>query len=190
AEELVEQGQLRRLPFAPVWPLRRVVEHPQLHARGFFERGETRIAVRSGGPFRFCRVPPSTTPSPAAVRPVRAGERGGALQGVRVLDFTWVVAGPVATRVLADHGADVIKVERLDAPDGAQRRGGLFGNLNRGKRSIAVDLSDPRGVVLVRELARRCDVVIDNFSPRVMANWGLDPAALRALDPRLVVLSL
>jgi crotonobetainyl-CoA:carnitine CoA-transferase CaiB-like acyl-CoA transferase len=92
--------------------------------------------------------------------------------------------------VLADHGADVIKVERLDAPDGAQRRGGLFGNVNRGKRSIAVDLSDPRGVALVRDLARRSDVVIDNFSPRVMANWGLDHASLHALEPRLVVLSL
>ena len=190
AEELVEEAQLRRLPFAPVWPLRQVVDHPQLHARGFFERDETGMTVRSGGPFQFSAILPSTTPQPAAVRPGRVGERAGALQGVRVLDFTWVVAGPVATRVLADHGADVIKVERLDAPDGAQRRGGLFGNLNRGKRSIAVDLSDPRGVALVRELARRSDVVIDNFSPRVLANWGLDHASLHALEPRLVVLSL
>jgi crotonobetainyl-CoA:carnitine CoA-transferase CaiB-like acyl-CoA transferase len=112
------------------------------------------------------------------------------LQGIRVLDFTWVVAGPVATRVLADHGADVIKVERVDTPDGPQRRGGLFGNLNRGKRSLAVNLADARGVELMRELARRCDVVIDNFSPRVMANWGLGHAALHALEPNLVVLSL
>jgi crotonobetainyl-CoA:carnitine CoA-transferase CaiB-like acyl-CoA transferase len=107
-----------------------------------------------------------------------------------VLDFTWVVAGPVATRLLADHGADVIKVERLDTPDDPARRGGLFGNLNRGKRSIAIDLRDPRGVSLVRELVSRCDVVIDNFSPRVLANWGLDHAALRAGAPRLIAVGL
>lgn len=107
-----------------------------------------------------------------------------------MLDFTWVVAGPLATRVLADHGADVIKIERTDAPDGPQRRGGLFGNLNRGKRSLAIDLSDARGIALVRELACRCDVVIDNFSPRVMANWGLDAAALQAVAPHLIVLNL
>jgi crotonobetainyl-CoA:carnitine CoA-transferase CaiB-like acyl-CoA transferase len=112
------------------------------------------------------------------------------LDGVRVLDFTWVVAGPVATRLLADHGADVIKIERLDSPQGGDRRGGWFGNLNRGKRSLAVDLSDARGLALVRELARRCDVVIDNFSPRVMRNWGLTPAALHGLNPRLVIVSL
>jgi len=84
----------------------------------------------------------------------------------------------------------VIKVERLDAPDGFERDGGLFANLNRGKRSLAVDLSQPSGVDLVRRLARTCDVVIDNFSPRVMANWGLDAASLRALDARLIVVNL
>jgi crotonobetainyl-CoA:carnitine CoA-transferase CaiB-like acyl-CoA transferase len=120
----------------------------------------------------------------------RDPRRRRVLDGIRVLDFTWVVAGPVATRVLADHGADVIKVERADAPDGPERRGGLFGALNRGKRSVAVDLADARGVALVRELARRCDVVIDNFSPRVLPNWGLGAAALRALEPRLIVVSL
>jgi len=119
-----------------------------------------------------------------------ARRRHGVLHGVRVLDFTWVVAGPVATRVLADHGADVIKIERFDSPPSGDRRGGWFGNLNRGKRSLAVDLSDERGLALMRELAQHCDVVIDNFSPRVMRNWGLTPAALHALNPRLVIASL
>jgi len=200
-EELVEQAQLRRLPFAPVWPLSRVAKHPQLWARGFFVRNENRASIRRGGPFRFLECggsPPlwdgsggdSRTPVP---RPPQSGGKpphSRVLEGIRVLDFTWVVAGPVATRVLADHGADVIKIERTDAPDAPQRRGGLFGNLNRGKRSVAIDLSDARGVELVRELARRCDVVIDNFSPRVMANWGLDAVALQDLAPHLVVLNL
>src|SRR5262249_40646604 len=122
--------------------------------------------------------------------PAKLPSQRGVLAGVRVLDFTWVVAGPLATRVLADHGAEVIKVERLDAGDGFERRGGMFGNLNRGKRSLAIDLGDRRGLTLVRELARRCDVVIDNFSPRVMANWGLDAASLLKIEARLIVLNL
>ena len=107
------------------------------------------------------------------------GERRGnaparVLDGTLVLDFTWVVAGPVATRILADQGARVVKVERRDAADFGHRRGGLSGNLNRGKQSIVLNLADPRGLELVRGLARRADVVIDNFSARVMRNWGLD----------------
>ena len=65
-----------------------------------------------------------------------------ALDGVRIIDFTWVVAGPVATRILADHGAEVIKIERRDALDFGSRRGGLTGNLNRGKQSIVLNMSD------------------------------------------------
>jgi benzylsuccinate CoA-transferase BbsF subunit len=72
------------------------------------------------------------------------------LAGIRVLDFTWVVAGPVTTRILADLGADVIKIERKDALDFGDRRGGLSGSLMRGKRSVALDLRDPRGVAIAR----------------------------------------
>jgi crotonobetainyl-CoA:carnitine CoA-transferase CaiB-like acyl-CoA transferase len=213
-DDLVEQAQLRRLPFAPVWRLGDVVRHPQLWARGFFTRDATGAPSIVGPLARAFDGGDLLTGSPglrAGWRAERAGAAGSAprapfgdpsghrparrpglraLTGVRVLDLTWVVAGPVATRVLADHGADVIKVERADAADGFERGGGLFANLNRGKRSLAVDLGQARGVELVRELARACDVVIDNFSPRVMANWGLDAATLRARDPRLVVVNL
>jgi len=112
------------------------------------------------------------------------------LEGVRVLDFTWVVAGPVATRILADHGADVIKVERRDARDLGGRRGGITGNLNRGKRSVVIDVNRPRGLDLVRNLVRQCDVVIDNFSARVMGNWGLDYTALQRVRPDIIALSM
>jgi benzylsuccinate CoA-transferase BbsF subunit len=108
------------------------------------------------------------------------------LQGIRVLDFTWVVAGPVTTRTLADLGADVIKVERREAVDFGDRRGGLSGTLMRGKRSIVIDLGDPRGVALARRLALACDVVVDNFSARVMPNLGLDHESLRAERPDLI----
>ncbi|MGO9800836.1 MAG: CoA transferase, partial [Candidatus Binatus sp.] len=93
------------------------------------------------------------------------------LDGVRVLDFTWVVAGPVATRILADHGAEVIKVERKEPPQLGNRKLGLQCDLNRGKLSVALNMQHPRGVELARRLAAKSDVVIDNFSARVMRSW-------------------
>jgi len=108
------------------------------------------------------------------------------LAGLRVLDFTWVVAGPVTTRILADLGADVLKVERKDALDFGDRRGGLSGSLMRGKRSIALHLGDPRGVAVARALAARADVVVDNFSTRVMPNLGLDYETLSRDRPEII----
>jgi crotonobetainyl-CoA:carnitine CoA-transferase CaiB-like acyl-CoA transferase len=138
--------------------------------------------------------PPSAgTTEPFAFAQDRRAPPTGAersLRGIRVLDFTWVVAGPLATRILADHGAEVIKIERRDATDFGSRRGGLTGNLNRGKRSLVVNMSDARGVALTRELARSCDIVIDNFSSRVMPNWGLDYDHLRALNPSVIAVSM
>src|SRR5713101_1539949 len=95
-----------------------------------------------------------------------------ALAGVRILDFTWVVAGPVATRILADQGVEVIKIERRDALDFGSRRGGLSGNLNRGKQSMVINMNTPGGLELAQRLIAASDVVIDNFSARVMRNWG------------------
>ncbi len=108
------------------------------------------------------------------------------LDGVRVLDFTWVVAGPVAARILADLGAEVIKVERPNATDFGARRGGLSGTLSRGKRSVVLNLADERGRALARRLGAVSDVVIDNFSARVMTNLGLDYDALRTLRPDII----
>jgi crotonobetainyl-CoA:carnitine CoA-transferase CaiB-like acyl-CoA transferase len=187
--ELVAQAQLRRLPFAPVRSIREATEHPQLSARGFFTEPPWRRP-----PGRRGRRPGPSIENAAALR-AAAGTKAGAtgdrapLDGIRVLDFTWVVAGPLATRVLADHGADVIKVERLDAARSG-RDTASFANLHRGKRSIAVDLSTARGVALARDLAARCDIVIDNFSPRVLANWGLDAAALQRTAPHVISVRL
>src|SRR5487761_113212 len=115
------------------------------------------------------------------------------LAGIRVLDFTWVVAGPVATRILADHGAEVIKVERGDAAAIAitgPRRVGLQGELHRNKRSVAINMSDPRGIDLARRLAIQSDHVIDNFSARVMRSWGMDYESLAALKPDIICVSM
>jgi crotonobetainyl-CoA:carnitine CoA-transferase CaiB-like acyl-CoA transferase len=111
---------------------------------------------------------------------------GDPLAGVRVLDFTWVVAGPVTTRILADLGAEVIKIERKDAIDFGDRRGGLSGSLMRGKRSVALNLSDPRGRAIAKALALTSDVVVDNFSARVMTNLGLDWATLSSEKPDVI----
>jgi crotonobetainyl-CoA:carnitine CoA-transferase CaiB-like acyl-CoA transferase len=112
------------------------------------------------------------------------------LDGVRVLDFTWVVAGPVATRILADHGAEVIKVERKVPPQIGNRKAGLLCDLHRGKLSAAINMSHPRGLELARGLAAKCDLVIDNFSARVMRSWGMEYESLRRIKPDVICISM
>jgi len=119
------------------------------------------------------------------------------LEGVRVLDFTRIIAGPLCTQELADLGADVIKVEhpvtgdetRARSPKG-DRRGPMFLAFNRSKRSICIDLAAPAGQQLARDLAGQCDVVIENFRPGVMDRLGLGPDVLRAADPSLIYVSI
>ena len=111
------------------------------------------------------------------------------LEGIRVLDFTWVVAGPVATRILADHGAEVIKLERRPGPLGA-RQTGLQGDLHRNKRSIAVNMGAASGIAIARRLAQISDIVMDNFSARVMRSWGMDFASLSAVKPDIICVSM
>src|SRR5579885_1465840 len=116
-----------------------------------------------------------------------------ALEGVRILDFTWVVAGPVATRILADQGAEVIKLERGGADVVnvmGPRRVGLQGELHRNKRSAAINMSHPRGVEIARRLAAMSDLVMDNFSARVMRAWGMDYASLVKLKPDIICVSM
>jgi crotonobetainyl-CoA:carnitine CoA-transferase CaiB-like acyl-CoA transferase len=124
---------------------------------------------------------PRGAPPPPSRRP---------LEGIRILDFTWVVAGPTATRLLADLGAEVIKVERGDSLDFGDRRGGFTGGLNRGKLGTVINLADPRGLDLTRRLVEQVDVVIDNFSARVMRNWGLDYDGLRVHKPDIIAISM
>lgn len=116
--------------------------------------------------------------------------RRRALEGVRILDFTWVVAGPVATRILADQGAEVIKIERRDSLDLGSRRGGFTGNLFRGKESMVINMADPRGREIAQQLVAVSDVVIDNFSARVMHNWGMDYESIRKIKPDIIAVSM
>ncbi|MEM7405343.1 MAG: CoA transferase [Pseudomonadota bacterium] len=122
----------------------------------------------------------------------------GALAGIRVLDFTRVLAGPYCTMLLGDLGAEVIKVEHPNGGDPSRQfqppaLGGestYFLQLNRNKKSVVLDLGTGEGKALARSLALRADVLVENFRPGVMARLGLDYAALKAENPGLVYCSI
>ena len=123
------------------------------------------------------------------------------LDDVKILDFMWVLAGPSATRVLADHGAEVVRIEstrRIDtartlAPfhDGipGAERSALFHNTNASKRMLTLDPTCPAGRAVVLDLVRWADVVTESFSPGVMQAWRLDYPVLRAVHPDVIMLS-
>lgn len=122
------------------------------------------------------------------------------LDGYRVIDFSWVWAGPLLGMVLADMGAEVIKVETKKRLDSARLTPGrstvgpetdfVFHSMNRNKLGITVDMSHPRGAALIRELVEISDVAVENFSPKGLRNLGLEYASLREVNPRLVMISL
>ncbi len=151
------------------------------------------------------RVPASSS-SPGAV--ARVADRGAppvdpasALAGLVVVDFTWVLAGPLGTRVLANYGADVIRIESSTKPDSMRSQigpdgvpdpdlGGLHNSVNTGKRSLAVDLTDPRGKALVDELIDRADVVVNNFRPGSLERMGFGDDAIRERNPGVILCHL
>ena len=115
------------------------------------------------------------------------------LAGLRVVEFTHMVMGPTCGMVLADLGAEVIKVEPIDGDRTRFLLGagaGFFPMFNRNKRSIAIDLQKPEGAALARRLAGTADVVAENFKPGTMAKYGLDYAALSPAHPRLIYVTL
>ena len=119
----------------------------------------------------------------------------GPLDGIRVIDLTTVVSGPVCTMLLADQGADVIKVEPPGG-DISRRTSGagqftpMFVSCNRGKRSLALDLKMASALEVLRRLIASADVLVQNFRPGTMDRFGLDDETLRQLNPRLVYLSI
>ena len=114
-----------------------------------------------------------------------------ALQGMRILDFTWLLAGPYATRILADFGAEVIKVQSKKIATGAEdNTTGYFNTWNRGKLSITLDMSHPQAKDIVLKLVKISDVVVENFTPRVMSNWGLSYDKLAKAKPDIIMLSM
>jgi len=124
----------------------------------------------------------------------------GALSHIRVLDLSRVMAAPWCTQILADLGADVIKIERPGEGDDTRgwgppflpggRDAGYFLACNRGKRSVTVDMAAPEGQAIIRRLAESSDVCVENFKVGALARYGLDAASLRAINPRLVYCSV
>ena len=125
------------------------------------------------------------------------------LAGLRVVDFTAFWAGPFAASVLADFGADVTKVESIQRPDGMRFASGfipedgvvwewapVFHGANSGKQDVTLNLDSEQGLALARELVRQADVVIENFSPRVMERFGFDREGLRALNPEAILVRM
>ncbi|GAB7006772.1 hypothetical protein JCM18899A_42450 [Nocardioides sp. AN3] len=161
--------------------------------------------VESSGAPAAPAVPaaPPALPAGRPARPARSVRGPGALAGIRVLDLTWVLAGPYATKILGEHGAEIIKVEsqhRKDptrfAPGMRLRPGatfddsGYFLNFNRNKQSLALNLRTAQGQDLLRRLVPHVDVVVENFSPGVLTKWGLAYEQLRELNPDVVLVSM
>jgi crotonobetainyl-CoA:carnitine CoA-transferase CaiB-like acyl-CoA transferase len=186
----------------------------QLAHRGFFASvpdgagGHLRVP---GAPYRFSLTPTSTRSAPPfgasrgfadrATRPLPIEEGAGRLlRGIRVLDFTWAAAGPYATLLLGFLGAEIVKVESLRRVDPARRgflgqnyegvdRSPIFNELNLGKKSLQIDLTQPESVDIMREIIGAFDVVVDNFRPGVMDRLGLGADALLGDHPNLIVAS-
>jgi crotonobetainyl-CoA:carnitine CoA-transferase CaiB-like acyl-CoA transferase len=196
------EAQRREVPFAPVNEVADLPRIPQLHSRGFFRTvnaADGRPCVVPGTPFNV------TTPRQAAPRDARGDRdpaRTGPLRGIRVIDFGHVWAGPYCAALLADMGAEVIKIESAQRLDVHRRQGpyaerrvgvnrsGVWNAQNRGKRSVTLNLATERGRELAAALVDDADVVIENFAPGVMKRLGLDYPMLSARRPGLVMASL
>jgi crotonobetainyl-CoA:carnitine CoA-transferase CaiB-like acyl-CoA transferase/enoyl-CoA hydratase/carnithine racemase len=184
--ELFEIAQLWRLPLVPVLNLEEAQEQA-LHGASPFQMRDVVSAIDGIGAIAS---PPGPGDSLRAPHPLLQP-----LSDVRVLDLGAVWAGPYAARLLAVLGAQVVKVEAPTRPDGtrppdAASCAGAFGDLNRGKQDLALDLSQPEGRQAFLRLVSRSDVVVENFSRRVMPNFGLDYGTMAATHPGLLHVSM
>jgi crotonobetainyl-CoA:carnitine CoA-transferase CaiB-like acyl-CoA transferase len=221
-QDLLDEAVARSLLLVPVSTVEDVLHSRQLAARDFWrdvEHEHLGATLRYPGPFvslsktpiRYRRPAPrigehnqEILAEPPRARTEVATDPGAGeqpLAGLKILDFMWVMAGPHVTRVLADYGATVIKVESASPMDlvrvlppfyegqAGPENSAAFGSLNAGKQSLSLDLrnSDAREVVL--DLVRWADVVTESFSPRAMKGLGLDYESLCAIKPDLIMLS-
>lgn len=206
------------VPYAPVASVGEALDHPQTHARGLTPTiaGTTTRTVGSPLTFDYSDgtrfVPPTRlAPEPGRDteafragladvpdgRPARAFSTTAPLAGVKVLDFTRMLAGPWAAEILADLGAEVTKIEEPRIGDPTRKHRPLFGSassyflaVNRGKRSVALDVRTPAGKEVVDRLVAGADIILENFRPGVMTRLGLDVAEVRRTRPDIVFCSL
>ncbi|HEY4251742.1 MAG TPA: CoA transferase, partial [Roseomonas sp.] len=207
ARGVFERAQAARVACFPISTAPDLVANRQLAARRFFRPLDHAdgapapglpFAMRDSAGAALPRGQPMAMPvrdrdggfaprQPAAPR--LAGARPGLpLAGIRVVDFSWVVAGPMATKMLGAMGAEIIKIESTRRPEFAHRSG-WFAVVNNNKRSCTVDITTAEGQGLIRDLVARSDVVVENFSSRVLRDHGLGYAALAAVKPGLIYVS-
>ncbi|OMC17091.1 CaiB/BaiF CoA-transferase family protein [Mycobacterium sp. SP-6446] len=214
--EIVELGQALRIPAAAVNDGATVLGCPQYAERGFFVTGGTEgwSFQRPGPPFRFSKTPVAQ-PHPApglGERLARSGTGGQALSpsrgelpfaGLRVLDLTTFWAGAYLTCYLGAFGADIVKVESIQRPDGHRysgafayegddwyERSAMWQGTNLNKRDLTLDLTSQPGLDIARRLAAQADVVVENFSPRVLEQFGLDYDSLVSANPDVIVVRM
>ncbi|OBB62699.1 CaiB/BaiF CoA-transferase family protein, partial [Mycobacterium sp. 852014-50255_SCH5639931] len=214
--EIVELAQALRIPAAPVNDGATVSTCPQYAERGFFVQsgGPGWSFQRPGPPFRFAKTPvPQPRPAPnlgtgpepwaTAARSLNRTEGPLPFSGLRVLDLTTFWAGAYLTCYLGAFGADIVKVESIQRPDGHRYSGAfayegddwyerspIWQGTNLNKRDLTLDLTSERGLGIARRLAAEADVVVENFSPRVVEQFGLDYEALVALNPDVIVVRM
>ena len=203
--EMMDLGAEYGFPVGPLRPMDGVLKDEQFLYRRFFEDFEDHeVSVRvPGRPYKVIDGP-APTDGPVPLRP---GPRSAPLSALRVLDLTWVWSGPMVTSGLRDLGADVVKVEHGSHPDPARARGrGLrdgvpvagpalevspyFNQLGHGKKSVAIDMTSDGGRDLILELARHCDVVIENMRPGVMSRRGIGFEELIKVNPGVILVSM
>ncbi len=218
AREIAMRAQSARVACFPVSTAGDLIRNPQLAARRFFNRltagGTEDGLLMPGLPFamrssagaelpRGATVPlPATRPAADPVawtprvgrdksngsRPACAGKDALPLHGVRVVDFSWVMAGPMATKMLGALGAEIVKIESTARPEFAYREA-WFAVINNNKKSCTLDITRPEAQAMIRDLVAGSDVVVENFSARVMAKNGLTYEDLAKVNPGIVFVS-
>ncbi|HTY33617.1 CoA transferase [Mycobacterium sp.] len=198
--EIVELGQALRIPAAPVNDGATVLDCPQYAKRGFFIDGGG--FQRPGTPFRLgASVTPRRNSAPEIT--MASHSRPEPFGGLKVLDLTTFWAGAYLTCYLGAFGADIVKVESIQRPDGHRYSGAfayegddwyerspIWQGTNLNKRGLTLDLTTQRGLDIARRLAARADVVVENFSPRVVEQFGLDYDSLVALKPDVIAVRM
>jgi crotonobetainyl-CoA:carnitine CoA-transferase CaiB-like acyl-CoA transferase len=209
---LTNELQRHGVPAAPWSTVADVAANEHLQVRGFFVDFEQPPfgKMRTTGPMfrasasrlRLRRPAPQLgehtqevldallCQAPGATAPPAERRRGLPLEGVRVVDLSRAWAGPYGTRYLADFGAEVIKVETSQYPPGREPGSPSYGEVNRNKRPITLNFQTPEGRDLLKRLVAVSDVVVENFSPRVMAKYALDYADLCEVRPDIIMVSL
>jgi crotonobetainyl-CoA:carnitine CoA-transferase CaiB-like acyl-CoA transferase len=180
-QAIADLAQAARVPSFPLRELQEQFDSMQLAHRGFWRT--MKIDAKA---VRMPSAPFGLTLTPGQRRSLAHDPLP--LSGVRVLDFSWVIAGPTTTRYLAAMGADVIKVEAPGASDPG-RASELHTVLGQGKRGIVLDLKRPDAIAAARSLAAQSDVLVENFAGGVMDRLGLGAAALREINPELIYVS-